>query len=89
MKVPGWVLLLLAVSLALSGLVWNSAGPSGAEFAGADNLAAQAAGKPATSFAALWRPPSPEVESGLFALQAAVGGLLLGYVLGRRSRHAS
>ncbi|MGY1600729.1 energy-coupling factor ABC transporter substrate-binding protein [Geodermatophilus sp. SYSU D00815] len=27
--------------------------------------------------------PAGEVESGLFALQAAVGGLVLGYVLGR------
>jgi cobalt/nickel transport protein len=32
----------------------------------------------------LWRPPSPQIESLLFALQAAAGAGLLGYVLGRR-----
>ena len=31
----------------------------------------------------VFRPSSPEVESGLFALQAALGGGVLGYVLGR------
>ncbi|MBI5164654.1 MAG: energy-coupling factor ABC transporter substrate-binding protein [Magnetospirillum sp.] len=34
----------------------------------------------------LWSPPSQEVESLLFAVQAALGGLGLGYVLGRRRR---
>lgn len=31
----------------------------------------------------LWTPPSKEIESLLFALQAAAGAGLLGYVLGR------
>ena len=31
----------------------------------------------------LFRPGSPELESGLFALQAGLGGILLGFVLGR------
>jgi cobalt/nickel transport protein len=34
-------------------------------------------------FSSLFTPSSPEVESGLFALQAALGGGVLGYVLGR------
>jgi len=42
-------------------------------------------------FSPLWQPGSSEVESGLFALQAAFGGAVLGYVLGllegRRGRH--
>lgn len=43
-------------------------------------------------FAALWTPPSKEIESLLFALQAALGAGGLGYVLGRlheRRRRAS
>ena len=31
----------------------------------------------------MFSPSSAEVESGLFALQAALGGGVLGYVLGR------
>lgn len=34
----------------------------------------------------LWEPPSKEIESLLFAAQAAVGAWLLGYYMGRRSR---
>ena len=40
----------------------------------------------------IWTPPSPEIESLLFALQAALGAGVIGYVLGRahgsaRNRH--
>lgn len=34
-------------------------------------------------FASVFSPGSSEIESGLFALQAALGGGVLGYVLGR------
>jgi cobalt/nickel transport protein len=34
-------------------------------------------------FSSVFSPGSSEVESGLFALQAALGGAVLGYVLGR------
>ncbi len=34
-------------------------------------------------FQAVFAPSSPSVESGLFALQAALGGGVLGYVMGR------
>ncbi len=32
----------------------------------------------------LWEPPSPEIESLLFAVQAALGAGVLGYYFGRR-----
>ena len=35
-------------------------------------------------FSPLWEPPSGEIESLLFALQAALGAGLLGYYLGLR-----
>ena len=57
-------------------------------FAGADGQAEAAilAGHPAYEpwFAPLWEPPSGEIESLLFALQAALGAGLLGYYLGLR-----
>jgi cobalt/nickel transport protein len=33
-------------------------------------------------FKSLWVPPSPEIESLLFATQAAIGAIIIGYVLG-------
>jgi len=33
-------------------------------------------------FNSVWTPPSPEIESLLFALQAAFGALIIGYFLG-------
>ena len=33
-------------------------------------------------FSSVWVPPSPEIESFLFALQAAFGSLIIGYFLG-------
>jgi len=33
-------------------------------------------------FHSIWEPPSPEIESLLFSLQAAIGSLIIGYFLG-------
>lgn len=84
MKLPDNLLLVSALLIALGGLFWNRQGAAAA-FGGTDQIAAEevkrqagvAGGEP------FWRPPSAEVESGLFALQAAVGGALTGYVIGR------
>lgn len=59
-----------------------------ADFAGSDNQAEAAIGTLDPDYkpwaAPLWEPPSGEIESLLFALQAAVGAGLLGYYFGRR-----
>jgi len=62
---------------------------SGAEFAGSDNvgsgLIAELSGTPLDNFQPLipqWEPPSGEIEACLFALQAAVGGIMVGGVFG-------
>ncbi len=56
-----------------------------AEFAGTDATAAELAEQQGAQpwFESVFSPSSSEVESGLFALQAALGGGVLGYVLGR------
>ncbi len=33
-------------------------------------------------FHSIWVPPSPEIESLLFALQASIGSIIIGYFLG-------
>ena len=62
---------------------------SGAEFAGSDNvgsgLIAELSGTPLENFQPIipqWEPPSTEIESCLFALQAAFGGILVGGIFG-------
>ena len=68
---------------------YTSATMSGAEFAGSDNvgsgLVAELSGIPLENFQPLipqWEPPSGEIEACLFALQAAIGGILVGGVFG-------
>jgi cobalt/nickel transport protein len=55
-------------------------------FAGADGEAMAAISQIAPDyepwFSPFWEPPSPEIESLLFALQAALGGGFIGYYLG-------
>ncbi len=57
-----------------------------AEFAGADSLAEGMITEINESyepwFESLWEPPSGEIESLLFALQAAMGALFIGYYFG-------
>lgn len=65
-----------------------------ANFGGADNKAKETIGEINSSyepwFSSIWTPPSSEVESLLFALQAAAGagfiGYFIGYTRGKRKR---
>ena len=58
------------------------------EFKGSDDQGTEAiaAFKPDYQpwFQPLWKPPSDEIESMLFSLQAALGAGFLGYMIGRR-----
>jgi len=81
------ILVILLIGLVVFALVSNQ----GAEFGGADGAASDAIGEINPGYTAwfepLWEPPSGEVESLLFALQAAVGtGFIcfyLGYAMGK------
>jgi cobalt/nickel transport protein len=64
-------------------------GQSGHEFSGSDDVGsekiAQLTGKPVDSFTPIipqYVPPSGEIESTLFALQATFGGVIVGLVIG-------
>ncbi len=58
----------------------------GAEFGGADGEAEAAVTEIAPDyepwFAPLWEPPSGEIESLFFSMQAALGAGIIGYVIG-------
>jgi cobalt/nickel transport protein len=69
--------------------LYTSSVMSGAEFAGADtkgsSLVSEITGKSEEEFQPLvwqWIPPSGEIEAGIFALQAAIGGIMVGWVFG-------
>ncbi len=57
------------------------------EYGGTDDAASKVitASNPGFTpwFEPLWRPPSAQIESLLFAVQAAIGAGIIGYVLGR------
>ncbi|MGA2934793.1 MAG: cobalt transport protein CbiN [Methanomicrobiales archaeon] len=64
-------------------------GMGNGKFTGSDDLASaqisKMTGIPQEQFRPVvwqWVPPSPEVESALFALQAAIGGIIVGWVFG-------
>jgi cobalt/nickel transport protein len=58
----------------------------GAEFGGADGEAEEAIGEINSSYepwsSSIWEPPSGEIESLLFVLQAAIGAGFIGYFIG-------
>lgn len=81
------LMLLAVVALAILPLIIHHGGD--AEFSGADSQAETVISalrpdyKPWAS--AIWTPPSAEIESLLFALQAAIGAGLVGFYFGRKT----
>jgi cobalt/nickel transport protein len=83
------ILTIIAVLAFCALFLYTSSLMNEAEFAGSDTLGsaqiAEMTGKAEEEFQPLiwqWAPPSGEIESGLFALQAAVGGIMVGWVFG-------
>lgn len=64
--------------------MFNGLGEDEGYFGGADDAAGEAVEKtgyePWTG--SIWEPPSGEIESLLFALQAAIGAIIIGYAFG-------
>jgi cobalt/nickel transport protein len=79
------VLLVLGVVALFAVPLWLDGGTS--KFAGSDSQATSVIESDNPDyepwFSSVFSPSSGEVESGLFAVQAALGGGVLGYVLGR------
>lgn len=79
-----WTIIILAAVIVLAIVPLVVSG--GAEFGGADGNAETAITEIDTDytpwFSSIWEPPSGEIESLLFALQAAIGAGLVFYALG-------
>jgi len=83
------ILAIIAIGTFCALFLYMSASLNGAEFAGTDSagsrLIANLSGTPLENFQPFipqWKPPSREIESSLFALQAAIGGILVGGIFG-------
>lgn len=78
------VLLVLAAVLCAAPLIL----PIKGDFVGTDDAASEAIEASHPGYERwtkpFWEPPSKEIESLLFALQAAFGAGIVGYALGRR-----
>ncbi len=80
------LLLGLAALIVAAPLVLNPSAPFGGTDDAASELVAASHPDYRRWTTPLWEPPGKEVESLLFALQAAIGAGVLGYVIGRRSK---
>jgi cobalt/nickel transport protein len=82
MRIKNIILIIIVILLAVIPL-WIK---GGAEFGGADGQAEVAITQMQPDykpwFSSIWEPPSGEIESLLFALQAAIGAGFIGYFLG-------
>lgn len=83
------ILAILAIVGFCALFLYTSSIMSDAEFAGADTIGsskvAEITGRSEEEFQPLiwqWTPPSGEIEAGIFALQAAIGGIMVGWVFG-------
>lgn len=79
------IMLLMVAALIIFPLaIYNGKAGSGELFSGSDSqgteLITSEGYKP--WFNSIWEPPSPEIESLIFSLQAAIGALIIGYFIG-------
>jgi cobalt/nickel transport protein len=77
-----WILLAIVAALMIGPLVFVMGDFTGSDDQGSAAVEASRPGfKPWAH--PVWTPPSPEIESLLFATQAAFGAGIIGYVIGR------
>jgi len=80
------ILLILVVIIAVAPMVmYSDLGDDHDYFTGTDDVASDIVEESGyePNPIILWEPPSAEIESLLFAVQAAIGGVILGYFIGR------
>ena len=78
------MLLAVVIIVVVPFILYSGMGEEDGFFTGADSSASPVIEQTGYQpwFKPLWEPPSGEIESLLFALQAAIGAFILGYFLG-------
>ena len=78
------LLALVVVIIVFPLAIYNGKGEDQGYFGGSDDQGSQVIEE--TGYVpwahSLWEPPSGEIESLLFATQAAIGAIIIGYILG-------
>ena len=89
-KRPIILLALVVIIVVLPLAIYNGMGEKQGYFGGSDDAGSAAVEETGYKpwFQSLWEPPSGEIESLLFAVQAAIGALIIGYFLGYYSGQA-
>lgn len=85
MKYENIILALLVVVIVVAPLaLYSGHGEDDGYFGGSDDKGADGVSETGYEpwFSSLWEPPSGEIESLLFALQAAIGAIIIGYFFG-------
>ncbi len=78
------LLIILAILVIAPLAVYNGHGEEDGYFGGSDGQAEDIVSESGYEpwFSSLWEPPSGEIESLIFALQAAIGAIIIGYFFG-------
>ncbi|KZX14483.1 cobalt transport protein CbiN [Methanobrevibacter cuticularis] len=79
------ILIILVIVIAILPLVmYSGLGEDEGYFGGSDNEAGAVVEESGYVpwYESIWEPPSGEIESLLFALQAAIGAIIIGYFFG-------
>lgn len=85
MKHENLILLILTIIIVVAPLVmFSGLGEDDGYFGGADDAGSEAVTETGYEpwFESFWEPPSGEIESLLFAVQAAIGAIIIGYAVG-------
>jgi cobalt/nickel transport protein len=76
------LLAVIALYLLVSGCVAKEDGWSGTDELAEKKVEEITGGEYKPWFKPIWEPPSGEIETFLFSLQAAIGALIIGYFIG-------
>lgn len=78
------IIVIVAIIFIAPMVIFSGLGEDEGYFGGADDAAGDAISESGYEpwFSSIWEPPSGEIESLLFALQAAIGAIIIGYFFG-------